>query len=50
MEASLAVMKALRPLVKRVYPDQKQRSRVLNGLTKRVMEADAVCEGETEKK
>lgn len=50
VEASLAVMKALRPLVKRVYPDQKQRSRVLNGLTKRVMEADAVCEGETEKK
>lgn len=50
VEASLAVMKALRTLVKRVYPDQKQRSRVLNGLTKRVMEADAVCEGETEKK
>lgn len=41
--ASLAVMKALRPLVKSLYPDQKQRSRVLNLLTARVLMVDAVC-------
>ncbi len=39
--ASLAVMKALRPLVKSLYPDQKQRSRVLNLLTERVLMVDA---------
>lgn len=44
--AALAVMKVLRPLVKRMYPEQRQRSRVLNRLTQRVLEAD--CQGEAE--
>lgn len=48
--ASLAVMKVLRPLVKLVYPDQKQRTRVLNRLTKRMLVADAACDEDAEER
>lgn len=48
VEASLAVMKVLRPLVKALYPDQIQRSRVLNLLTERVLGANVVYKEETE--
>lgn len=45
--AALAVMKVLRPLVKEMYPEQRQRSRVLNRLTQGVLEA--ACQGEAER-